>query len=205
MNSKHSDNSITRVCVYCGSSTGANPLYAESARELGRLLARSGIALVYGGGRIGLMNEIANAVLRLGGHVTGVIPRSLVDRELAHHGVSDLRIVDSMHERKALMADLCDAFIAMPGGIGTFEEFLEALTWSQLGFHGKPLGLLNTAGFYNGLVAFLEHAVSEGFMNPRIMKMITIGDNPLPLLEALHAYRAPDIDKAKEALMALEN
>ena len=196
---------LKRICVFCGSSPGADPEFARAAERLGALLAQKRIGLVFGGGKVGMMGRLARAALDCGGEVIGVIPRQLFERKVACTGLSDLRVVATMHERKALMADLCDAFIAMPGGIGTFEEFFEALTWSQLGFHGKPLGLLNTAGFFNGLVAFLEHAVSEGFMNPRIMKMITIGENPLPLIEALQAYRAPDIDKAKEALMALEN
>src|SRR5215216_2949562 len=153
---------MKRVCVYCGSSIGNQRIYREVAEVMGSVLARRRIGLVYGGGNVGLMGVIADAVLAGGGEVIGVIPQSLADREIAHDGVTDLRIVDSMHTRKAMMAELSDAFIAMPGGVGTFEEFFEAVTWTQLGVHRKPCGLLNVAGFYTPLAAFIVQAVAEG-------------------------------------------
>jgi uncharacterized protein (TIGR00730 family) len=152
---------MKRVCVYCGSATGANPAHRDAAEKLGVLLATRGIGLVYGGGNVGLMGVIADAALRAGGEVIGVIPGALMDKELGHTGVTKLHVVASMHERKQLMADLSDGFIALPGGIGTLEEFFETLTWLQLGFHNKPVGLLNVAGFYEHLLTFLRH-VSSG-------------------------------------------
>ena len=149
---------IKRICVFTGSRHGSNPQYAEAAQQLGRELVRRNYSLVYGGGNVGLMKVIAEAVLDLGGHVTGVIPDSLVNKEVAHRGLSELRIVQSMHERKAMMAELSDGFIAMPGGIGTMEEFFEVLSWAQLGIHRKPCGLLNTGGYYDRLIAFLDHS-----------------------------------------------
>ncbi len=196
---------IRRICVYCGSSPGFHESYASAARGLGALLAERGIELVFGGGCIGLMKVIADTVLERGGRATGVIPRSLVDRELAHRGLTDLRVVESMHERKALMAELSDGFIAMPGGIGTFEEFLEALTWGQLGFHAKPCGLLNTRGYFDLLLSFLDHSVGEGFLNARIRDMIIVDPDPAALLESFAAYTPPSVDKAREALLALDN
>ncbi|HON78240.1 MAG TPA: TIGR00730 family Rossman fold protein [Spirochaetota bacterium] len=196
---------MKRICVFCGSSPGNRPEYRNAARSLGSLLAERNIGLVFGGGRVGLMNEIANAVLDAGGRVTGVIPQSLVDREVAHTGVSDLRIVGSMHERKALMAELSDGFIAMPGGIGTFEEFLEIITWGQLGFHRKPCGLLNVLGFYNGLLGFLGHAVDEGFLHSANRDSILVSASPEELLDLFHSYEAPLVDKAEKALKELDN
>ncbi|HPQ54038.1 MAG TPA: TIGR00730 family Rossman fold protein [Spirochaetota bacterium] len=196
---------MKRICVFCGSSPGKRPEYRNAARSLGSLLAERNIGLVFGGGRVGLMNEIANAVLDAGGRVTGVIPQSLVDREVAHTGVSDLRIVGSMHERKALMAELSDGFIAIPGGIGTFEEFLEIITWGQLGFHRKPCGLLNVLGFYNGLLGFLGHAVDEGFLHSANRDSILVSASPEELLDLFHSYEAPLVDKAEKALKELDN
>jgi len=196
---------MKRICVFCGSSPGNRPEYRNAARSLGSLLAERNIGLVFGGGRVGLMNEIANAVLDAGGRVTGVIPQSLVDREVAHTGVSDLRIVGSMHERKALMAELSDGFIAIPGGIGTFEEFLEIITWGQLGFHRKPCGLLNVLGFYNGLMGFLGHAVREGFLHSANRDSILVSASPEELLDLFHLYEAPLVDKAEKALKELDN
>ena len=152
---------MKRICVYCGSGRGENPIYTTAARELGNLLVREGLGLVYGGGRIGLMNEIAETVLAGGGEVTGVIPQVLVDKEVAHTGLSDLRIVNTMHERKALMAELADSFIAMPGGLGTLDEFFEVLTWGQLGLHRKPCGLFNVNGFYDHLLDMLDYMTGE--------------------------------------------
>ena len=157
---------MKRVCVFCGSNAGIRPEYGIAAQGLATVLTRRGLGLVYGGGNIGLMGVLADAMLAAGGEVIGVIPRSLVAREVAHHGVSELRIVDTMHQRKALMNDLSDAFIALPGGFGTLDEFFEILTWSQLGIHGKPCGLLNVSGYYDSLLAMLDHAVSEGLLRP---------------------------------------
>ena len=186
---------MKRICVFCGSSIGNQPAYREAAVILGGLLATRGIGLVYGGGNVGLMGVIADAVLAGGGKVTGVIPRSLAEREIAHTGVTDLRVVDTMHARKALMADLADAFIAMPGGVGTFEEFFEAVTWTQLGVHRKPCGLLNAGGFYSPLAAFIDQAVSEGFIKPVHRASIVVDDNPERLLDSLGRIELPDVPK----------
>ena len=186
---------MKRICVYCGSNTGNQPIYREMAEAMGALLARRGIGLVYGGGNVGLMGIVADAALAGGGEVIGVIPRSLADREVAHAGVSDLRVVDSMHTRKALMAELSDAFIAMPGGVGTFEEFFEAVTWTQLGVHRKPCGLLNVGGFYTPLAAFIDQAVNEGFIKPTHRAMIVVDDNPERLLNSLGTVKLPDVPK----------
>src|SRR3712207_1163783 len=157
---------MNRVCVYCGSSPGARPEYRAAARDLGTHLAQSGIGVVYGGGKVGLMGAVADAARDAGGEVIGVIPRALWEREVGHRGLDDLRVVASMHERKALMADLSDAFVALPGGVGTLEELVEAMTWTQLGIHDKPCGLLDAGGYYRHLVAFLDHAVEERFLRP---------------------------------------
>ena len=186
---------MKRLAVFCGSSHGANPAYAEAAVTLGTLLANRGIGLVYGGGNVGLMGVVADAALAAGGEVIGVIPKSLADREVAHHGVTELRIVDSMHTRKAMMADLSDAFIAMPGGVGTFEEFFEAITWTQLGLHRKACGLLNVAGFYTPLAVFIDQAVSEGFIKPVHRAAIVVDDHPERLLNALSTIDLPDAPK----------
>jgi hypothetical protein len=184
-----------RVCVFCGSSVGNQPAYADAAEAMGTLLARRGIGLVYGGGNVGLMGVIAEAALAAGGEVIGVIPQSLFDREIAHTGVTDLRVVDSMHTRKAMMADLSDAFIAMPGGVGTFEELFEAVTWTQLGLHRKPCGLLNVNAFYSPLAAFIDQAVTEGFIKPVHRSIITVDSDPARLLDTLAAIRLPDAPK----------
>lgn len=186
---------MKRVCVYCGSSLGNQKIYREMAEAMGGLLARRGIGLVYGGGNVGLMGVVADAALAAGGEVIGVIPHSLANREIAHAGVTDLRVVDSMHTRKALMAELSDAFIAMPGGVGTFEEFFEAVTWTQLGVHRKPCGLLNVAGFYAPLAAFIDQAVTEGFIKPIHRAMIVVDDDPERLLNSLATVELPDVPK----------
>jgi uncharacterized protein (TIGR00730 family) len=186
---------MKRICVYCGSSLGNQPLYREAALAMGAVLASRKIGLVYGGGNVGLMGVVADAVLAGGGEVIGVIPQSLADREIAHSGVTDLRIVDSMHTRKALMADLSDAFIAMPGGFGTFEEIFEAVTWTQLGVHRKPCGLLNVGGFYTPLALFIDQAVSEGFIKPVHRQSIVVDDNPERLVNALAEVELPDVPK----------
>ncbi len=186
---------MKRVCVYCGSSIGNQKIYRDVAEAMGAVLARRGIGLVYGGGNVGLMGVVADAALAGGGEVIGVIPRSLADREIAHAGVNDLRVVDSMHTRKALMAELSDAFIAMPGGVGTFEEFFEAVTWTQLGVHRKPCGLLNAGAFYSPLAAFIDQAVTEGFIKPIHRAMIVVDDDPARLLDSLATIELPDVPK----------
>ena len=183
------------LCVFCGSSLGARPDYAATTRLLGALLARRAVRLVYGGARIGLMRELADAVLHAGGEVTGVIPESLRAREVAHTDLRDLRIVGSMHERKALMSDLADGFLAIPGGAGTLEEFFEVWTWAQLGIHRKPCGLLNVHGYFDGLLTFLDHAVSERFLRLEHRAMVLVEDDVERLLERFIAYRAPEVEK----------
>jgi len=182
---------MNRICVFSGSSLGRHDRYRTSAAELGALLAERQIGLVYGGAAVGLMGAIADSVLAAGGEVIGVIPRALAEREVAHTGLPDLRIVDSMHERKALMAELSDAFIALPGGIGTFEELFEVWTWTQLGAHAKPCGLLNTLGFYDGLLTFLDHVVGESFLKPVHRQMLLSSDSPTALLDGLLTYQVP--------------
>ena len=178
-----------RICVYAGSNPGANEAYAEAARELARLLAERGIGVVYGGGRVGLMGILADSALAAGGEVIGVIPQDLVDREVGHDGLTELRIVASMHERKALMAELSDGFVALPGGIGTLEELIEIYTWSQLGLHDKPMGVLNVLGYYDGLATLLDHAVQEGFLRPQHREAMHTAASPAELLRAFEGWR----------------
>jgi uncharacterized protein (TIGR00730 family) len=184
---------LRRLCVFCGSSSGARADYRDAARRLGRLLARESIGLVYRGGNVGLMGVVADAALTAGGHVIGVIPQNLVDREIAHHGVTELRVVGSMHERKALMADLVDAFIALPGGYGTFEELWEAVTWNQLGLHRKPCGLLNVAGFYDPFLAQVDRAIADGFVKPENRALITSSHSEDELLLLLRTGPPPSV------------
>jgi len=174
---------MRRICVFTGSRYGASAVYRAAAQRLGQLLVERGMALVYGGGNVGLMTAIADTVLGLAGHVTGVIPSALVSKEVAHRGLSKLHVVNSMHERKALMAELSDGFIAMPGGIGTMEEFFEVLSWAQLGLHEKPCGLLNVAGYYDPLVAFLDRAVTENFIKPKHRALMIVETDAEPLLD----------------------
>jgi len=181
--------------VFCGSSTGSDPIYAEASRNLGRLLAREGIGLVYGGGSVGLMGEIADAVLSSGGEVTGVIPHALWAREVGHRGLTDLRIVDTMHERKALMADLADAFIALPGGLGTLEEIFEIWTWAQLGLHAKPLGFLDVNGFYAALMEFLERAVRERFLRDPHRAIAIVDADAEALLKKFDTWQPARVEK----------
>ena len=183
---------IRRLCVYCGSSAGAQPAYAEAAHALGTLLAREGVGLVTGGGRVGLMGVVADAVLAAGGEATGVIPQALMDREVGHEGLTALHVVGSMHERKALMAHLSDAFVALPGGLGTLEEIAEMLTWAQLGLHPKPCGLLDVAGYYAPLVRFFDHATAERFVRPEHRALLAVESDPERLLGRLRAYVPPD-------------
>ena len=183
------------VCVFCGSSTGGNSAYRGAAVTLGRLLAEKNLNLVYGGGNIGLMGAIAQSVMNAGGKAIGVIPQFLVKKELVYTKLTEVRVVDSMHERKAMMADLADAFIAMPGGFGTLEETVEVLTWAQLGLHRKPIGLLNIDGYYNFLNDFFEHMVSEGFLLREYKDMLLLEKEPAALLESLSTYKFPEVDK----------
>jgi uncharacterized protein (TIGR00730 family) len=187
--------SFQRLCVFCGSSKGARDVYVHAAQQLGRELAKRRIELVYGGGNVGLMGVIADAVLAAGGHVIGVIPGQLMARELGHTGIQDLRIVKTMHERKALMAELADGFIAMPGGIGTYEEFFEVLTWAQLGIHSKPCALLNVDGFYDTVLRLLHHAVEEHFVRASHRDLVVVEAEPVALLESMSAHHAPHLHK----------
>ena len=182
---------LRRLCVYAGSNAGARPAYADAAAALARELAARGVGLVYGGGKVGLMGVLADAVLAAGGEAIGVIPHALVDREVAHAGLTDLRVVGSMHERKALMAELAGGFVAVPGGIGTLEELIEVLTWSQLGIHAKPCAVLNIAGYFYALTTFLDHAVAEGFLTQAHRDTIMVESEPGVLLERLRAYEKP--------------
>jgi uncharacterized protein (TIGR00730 family) len=186
---------IKRLCVFAGSNAGVRPEYRSAARDLGRLLAARGIGVVYGGARVGLMGVMADAVLAAGGSVTGVMPSALVAKEVAHNGLTDLRVVSSMHERKALMSDLSDGFIALPGGWGTWEEFFEVLTWGQLGLHRKPCGLLNVAGYFDRLLSFVEHSIDEGFVRREHQAMISVSVSPLALLDKLASYQPPVVEK----------
>ncbi len=186
---------MKRVCVFCGSSSGTNPLYVDAARRMGRTLARRGIGLVYGGGGTGLMGEVADAALAAGGEVVGVIPRALQLRELAHDGLTELHVVGSMHERKAKMAELAHGFVALPGGMGTLEEFAEVLTWAQLGLHERPCGLLDVAGYYRPLVAFFDHAEAEGFLRPEHRRLVLSAEEPDALLDRFAAWEPPKLRK----------
>jgi uncharacterized protein (TIGR00730 family) len=188
---------MKRICVYCGSSAGVNPVHREAAVHLGTLLASRGIGLVYGGGNVGLMGVIADAVLHAGGEVIGVIPTALMEKELGHGGVTKLHIVSSMHERKQLMADLSDGFISLPGGIGTLEELFETFTWLQLGFHDKPVGLLNVDGFYDHLLAFLRHAAAERFLRVGHLDSLLVETDCTTLLGRMSQFRATMIGKAE--------
>jgi uncharacterized protein (TIGR00730 family) len=186
---------MRRICVYAGSNPGNDPAYADAARALATLLATRGIGLVYGGGKVGLMGVVADAALAAGGEAIGVMPQALIDREIGHPGLTELKVVDSMHERKALMAELSDAFVAVPGGIGTLDELIEVYTWSQLGIHEKACGLLNVNGYYNGLVAFLDHAVGAGFLRAQHRAVLSVAAYPGELLDRLAAYEPPRVGK----------
>jgi uncharacterized protein (TIGR00730 family) len=183
---------VKRLCIFCGSSAGGDPAFAAAAAALGATLAEAGIGLVYGGGRAGLMGIVADAALAAGGEVIGVIPQSLVDRELAHRGCTTLHVVPSMHARKAMMADLADGFVALPGGIGTLEELFEVWTWAQLGDHAKPVALLNVAGFYDTLIAFIGEIAAKGFLRHRHGDMLLVADDVPALLETMRGYRPPE-------------
>lgn len=186
---------MRRVCVFCGSSSGTHPEYLEAARAVGETLARRGLTLVYGGGNVGLMGEVADAALAAGGQVIGVIPEALVRWEVAHEGLTELRVVPSMHARKAEMADLADAFLTLPGGYGTLEEFCEVLTWSQLTLHQKPCGLLNVRRYYTHFLQLIDHAVAEGFVRPAHRELVVVGEEPEELLDRLATFRPSTADK----------
>jgi len=186
---------IRRVCVYCGSAVGGQDGYAEAARALGQALVARGFGLVFGGGRIGMMGVLARTVLAGGGEAIGVIPRDLMDKGLGLAGVTSMRVVETMHARKALMAELADAFIAMPGGFGTAEEFFEAVTWAQLGLHAKPCGLLNVHGYFDHLIRFVDHAVHEQFIDPAHRRLLLVDEAPEALLDQLTSWQPPAVDK----------
>jgi uncharacterized protein (TIGR00730 family) len=186
---------LTSLCVYCGSSIGRIDAYRTAANALARAMVDRGIRLVYGGASVGIMGAVADEVLRLGGVAVGVIPESLMRKELAHAGLSELHVTPSMHARKTLMAELADGFVALPGGIGTFEEIFEVWTWAQLGFHGKPCGLLNVAGYYDGLTRFLDHAAGEQFVRAEQRKMLVVESDPQTLLDRFASYVPPVLPK----------
>lgn len=186
---------MKKICVYCGSSPGSRTEYSEGARALARALVSSQLGLVYGGSNLGLMGVVAEEVLALGGTVVGVIPEQLVTKELAHPALTELIVTRNMHERKAMMAEMADGFIALPGGLGTFEELFEILTWAQLSFHHKPVGVLNVNGYYDGLLSFLDHAQGEAFIRPQHRSMLISNTCPVQLLDAFKQYEAPAVVK----------
>jgi len=186
---------MDRICVYCGSSPGRDQTYRTAAERFGRALAARDVDLVYGGGHVGLMGTVADATLDAGGEAHGVIPAALEERELTHEGLTTLDVVDSMHARKERMADLADGFVALPGGFGTLEELLEVLTWAQLGFHQKPCGVLNVAGYFEDLIAFFDHQVEEGFVEPEHREMLIVAEENDALLDAFAAYEPPGVKR----------
>jgi uncharacterized protein (TIGR00730 family) len=186
---------MKRICVFCGTNPGSRAAYGAAARQLGKVLAEQGIELVYGGASVGIMGELADSVHEHGGHVTGIIPQQLVEKEAAHTGIANLIVVASMHQRKSQMADLSDGFIALPGGIGTLEGLFEILTWAQLGIHAKPSGILNVEGYFDGLTGFLDHAVREGFLTQAHRDAVIVESDSVPLLQRMHAYTPPEGEK----------
>ncbi|CAN5911298.1 TIGR00730 family Rossman fold protein [soil metagenome] len=190
------------ICVFCGSSNGVDPQHAEAARTVGRLLAEAGLGLVYGGGRVGLMGELADACLASGGRVVGVIPEPLSHKEIAHNGLTELHVVSGMHERKALMASMASAFLTLPGGIGTLEEFFEILTWAALGLHNKPIGILNAGGYYDPLLDLLEHARAGGFVRPEHLASLRVSRDVEPLINGL--FEAPPPPPPRQQWIRLE-
>jgi uncharacterized protein (TIGR00730 family) len=189
------DRSMNRICVFCGTNPGSRVEYGAAARELGRILAEQEIELVYGGASVGIMGELADSVQEHGGHVTGIIPQQLMEKEAAHTGIRNLIVVASMHQRKSQMADMSDGFVALPGGIGTLEGFFEILTWAQLGIHSKPSGILNVAGYFDDLTRFLDHAVQEGFLTEPHRGAVIMEAEPGRLLERMQAYTPPNSEK----------
>ena len=186
---------MKQVCIFCGSYQGTKPIYMTAAQAMGGGLAKRGLGLVYGGGRVGLMGAVADGTLAAGGRVIGVIPQALVDRELAHSGVAEMHVVTSMHERKALMAGIADAFIAMPGGFGTLDELFEIITWAQLGFHHKPIALLNIGGYFDPLLGFIAHMAAEGFIKAEHQQAVLVRPDVDDLLDTLLAYQPPQLEK----------
>jgi uncharacterized protein (TIGR00730 family) len=186
---------MTRICVFTGSSPGRSDQYREVASTLGTALVEAGHSLVYGGAHVGLMGVVADAVLAAGGEAIGVLPSSLVEHEVAHEGLTELHLTDSMHERKALMAELSDAFVALPGGFGTLDEFFEALTWGQLGLHEKPCAFLNVAGYFDGLLTFIDHAVDERFLRAEQRDSLIVATDPAALLDAIARYQPTHVEK----------
>jgi uncharacterized protein (TIGR00730 family) len=193
---------LRRICVYCGSNAGNDPAHRAAAHDLGAFLARSGIGLVYGGGNVGLMGAVADGALSQNGEVIGVIPKSLMEKELGHGGVTELHVVTSMHERKQMMVDLSDGFIALPGGFGTLDELFETLTWLQLSFHDKPVGLLNVGGFFDGLIEFIDHMSRSGFLKPEHARCVLVENDPTQLLAAMESFRPPNLGKWIEKMAA---
>jgi uncharacterized protein (TIGR00730 family) len=194
---------MRRICVFCGAASGGSPVFVEAASAVGAELARRGIGVVYGGGRLGLMGVVANAALAAGGEVSGVIPRGLVDRELAHDRLSALHVVETMHERKALMNELSDGFVTLPGGLGTLEEVAEVVSWAQLGLHAKPVGVLNVAGYFDGLLEWVDRAVSDGFVRAEHARLLVVESELSALLDAMVRHRPPrprfpDVDPGVE-------
>ena len=186
---------MKQVCIFCGSYKGSQPIYMTAAHDMGKGLAQRDLGLVYGGGRVGLMGAVADGTLAGGGKVIGIIPQSLVDRELAHTGLSELRVVGSMHTRKAIMAEIADAFIAMPGGFGTLDELFEIITWAQLGFHHKPIALLNVGGYFDPMLTFIEHMATEGFIKPEHRNAMLVKNTVDDLLDTLLTYQPPALEK----------
>jgi uncharacterized protein (TIGR00730 family) len=186
---------MKRICVFCGSNTGLDPIYIETAQRVGEFFAENNIELVYGGGRIGLMGKVADAVMKNGGKVLGVIPEALAIREVAHAGLTELFVVGSMHERKAMMAELSDGFIALPGGFGTFEEFCEIITWAQLGIHQKPCAILNVGGFYDNLIALFDHSTAQNFIRPEHRSLVLEGENIRELYQKMKNFVPPVIEE----------
>jgi uncharacterized protein (TIGR00730 family) len=186
---------IRKLCVFCGSSVGNDPVYRSAAQSLGRMLVRRGVGLVYGGGSVGLMGVLADSVLEGGGEVTGVIPSALATKEVQHTGLTETHVVDNMHARKAMMNELSDAFVALPGGYGTLEELFEVVTWAQLGLHDKPIGLLNVVGYFDGLLGCIDSAVAEGFIKPEHRRLLVAGSEPDALLDALTRHQPPHVEK----------
>ena len=186
---------MRRLAVYCGSATPVDPAHVDAARHVGRALAQRGIGVVYGGGRLGLMGAVADAALEAGGEVIGVIPEALVGAEVAHRGCTELHVVQTMHQRKQLFTDLSDGFVTLPGGVGTMDELWEAISWAQLGYHRKPVGLLNVAGYFDTLRSFLDHTVDEQFVRPSVRGMLIVETDPAAMLQRFLAYRPPTVKK----------
>jgi uncharacterized protein (TIGR00730 family) len=186
---------MKHICVFCGSYSGSQPIYLETTRAIGQGIAQGGYTLVYGGGKVGLMGAVADSALAAGGAVVGVMPKALVDKELAHTGLTELHVVDTMHTRKAMMAERADAFIALPGGFGTLDELFEIITWLQLGFHRKPIALLNVEGYFDPIIELIEHMAEEGFIKPEHRRVVMVSNSPADLLQRLPSYEAPDVVK----------